>query len=213
MSQPPYPPPGGSDAGGDPPGPEYGQQAPQYGQPQYGQAQYAPRQYGQQYPYGGAGPDVPPGHPPPGQYAAPGYPTAQYGSPGYLPPGQYAPPPWGGAGGSAPRSSSRKLVIGIVAGAALLAVVLAVALFVGVRGDDGAGIPEAASEPVNLGEDADLDDLAEECHDGAMQACDDLFRYAPRWSAYQLYGGTCAGRQPNADARAVFCTDAFPGED
>ena len=55
-----------------------------------------------------------------------------------------------------------------------------------------------------------LDDYAEECHGGDMEACDDLYRESPRSSAYELYGGTCAGRQPNADASKVYCVDAFP---
>jgi len=93
---------------------------------------------------------------------------------------------------------------------------LAVALFVGLGSDDDDGsggdpsIPAAASEPDSLGDDPDLDDYAEDCYDGDMGACDDLYRESPRSSAYELYGGTCAGRQPNADASKVFCVDAFP---
>ena len=56
----------------------------------------------------------------------------------------------------------------------------------------------------------DLDEYAEDCYDGDMGACDALYRESPRSSAYELYGGTCAGRQSNADASRVFCTDAFP---
>jgi hypothetical protein len=43
-----------------------------------------------------------------------------------------------------------------------------------------------------------------------MEACDILFRESESDSPYELYGGTCAGRQPIAAATTVFCTDAFP---
>jgi hypothetical protein len=104
-----------------------------------------------------------------------------------------------------------------VAGAAVLAVALAVALFVGVRSDEngsggGSSIPAATSDPAGLGDDAELDGLAESCYDGDMQACDDLFWNSEAGSAYELYGGTCAGRQPNSAAQTVFCTEAFPGD-
>ena len=103
--------------------------------------------------------------------------------------------------------------------AALVVTGLAVALFVwSGSDDDGDGaasggdssIPAAGSEPEGLGDDAEFDEYAEDCFDGDMEACDDLYRESPRSSAYELYGGTCAGRQPNADASKVFCVDAFP---
>jgi hypothetical protein len=230
MSQPPYPPPGGSDTGDDrsagpPPQdpsarpypewqpapdaaspPQYGQ--PQYGQPQYGQPQYGQPQYGQPQ-YGQA----PYGQPP---YGQPAYGQAPYGQqpPG---PGGGSAPPWG-QGAATPRKTNR-LAIVLAALAALLVTGLAVALFVWSGSDDdgeagGSGgdssIPSAGSEPDGLGDDAELDEYAEECYDGDMEACDDLYQESPRSSAYELYGGTCAGRQPNADASKVFCTDAFP---
>jgi hypothetical protein len=108
-------------------------------------------------------------------------------------------------------------VAGIVAGVAVLIIGLAVALVVGLRSDDGggsgsddSGIPEATSDPDGLGDDPELDGYAEDCHDGDMVACDDLFRLSPLGSAYELYGGSCAGRQSNSEARAVYCVDAFP---
>ncbi len=230
MSQPPYPPPGGSDTGGDrstgprpdpsprpypewqpaadaaQPGeqgpyegaprygqPPYGQQAygqPPYGQPPYGQAPYGQQPYGQ-VPYG----QQPWGQPPQGQGGA----TA----------------PWGQ--GAATPGKNNKVAIVLAAVAALVVAGLAVVLFVGPGSDDGgsggSSIPAATSEPEGLGDDGGLDEYAEQCYRGDMDACDALYRESPRSSAYELYGGTCAGRQPNADASEVFCVDAFPPVD
>lgn len=216
MSQPPYPPPGGADTGDDrpagpppqdlsarpypewqpapdaaaPPGPYPG--PPQYGQPPYGQPQYGQSPFGQS-PYGQA---------PYGQ--------APYGQP------PQGPLPWG-QGAATPRKTN-KVAVALAAVAALVVTGLAVTLFVWSGSDDGddggsggdSSIPAATSEPEGLGDDPDLDEFAEECFDGDMEACDALYRESPRSSAYELYGGTCAGRQPNADASKVYCVDAFP---
>jgi hypothetical protein len=220
MSQPPYPPAGGSDTGGDRPAwppqqdpsarpyPEWqpapgaapspppdGQAPylgpPRYGQPQYGQPSYGPPPYGQP-PYGQA----PYGQPPQGS-------------------GGPATPPWGQGAGT-PTTGNRVAVV-LAALAALVVTGLAVALFV-LGSDDGedggsggdSSIPAATSEPEGLGDDPDLDEYAEQCYDGDMESCDDLYKESPLSSAYELYGGTCAGRQPNADASKVYCVDAFP---
>lgn len=221
MSQPPYPSPG-SDAGGDGPAgggpgaagewddaaradrsptqPVYGQS--QYAQPQHAQASYGPASYGQP-PYGPAAQGQPP------------YGQVPYGQPPYGRPGPDGPvPPWGRPP-TAP-ATSRKLVVGLMAGLALLIAVVAVALVVVLRSDgdssggSGSAIPEATSDPEGLGDDPLFDDYAEDCHDGDMEACDDLFRESPLGSAYELYGGTCAGRQSDTDAREIFCVRAFP---
>jgi hypothetical protein len=113
--------------------------------------------------------------------------------------------------GEQPPKRSRNLVVGLVVGGVVLIVAAAIALVVVLR-DSDPGIPAASSEPAGLGDDARLDDLAEDCYEGEMEACDDLYRESPRSSAYELYGGTCAGRQPNADANQVYCVDAFPGD-
>ena len=241
MSQPPYPPQGGSDTGDDRPAgppqqdpsarpypewqpapdaagsPPQGEQAPYPGAPQYGQPQYGQPQYGQP-PYGQPPYGQPPyGQPPYGQapYGQPPYGQAPYGPP--QGPGGASAPPWGQ--GRATSGKTNKVAILLAAVAALVVTGLAVALFVwsGSGDDDGASggggdssIPAASSEPEGLGDDPDLDEYAEECYDGDMEACDALYEESPRSSAYELYGGTCAGRQPNADASKVFCVDAFP---
>jgi hypothetical protein len=74
--------------------------------------------------------------------------------------------------------------------------------------EEGA-IPPAEAEPDGLGTDAELDELAEECFDGEMESCDDLYTQSPSDSAYEEYGDTCGGRQPPRTRR--FCADMFSG--
>jgi hypothetical protein len=73
------------------------------------------------------------------------------------------------------------------------------------------GIPPASVPPTGLGDDPALDELAQGCYDGDMQACDDLYETSEEDSQYELYGGTCAGRQDVSDADVVYCVNAFPG--
>jgi hypothetical protein len=194
-------------------------QAP-HGQPQYGQPEHGQPQYGQ-----------PPGQPP---YGQPPYGQPPYGQPPYGPYGQ--PPygqPWGPPGGPPPKKK-RKLLIALVVGGVLLLAALAAGLFFLLRGaDPGAvgsapsassgaaggpseasptdGIPPATVTPDGLGNDPFLDRFAQDCYDGDMPACDDLYDQAEPDSLYALYGGTCAGRQDVTNADSIFCTDAFPG--
>ncbi|WP_051515573.1 hypothetical protein [Candidatus Blastococcus massiliensis] len=208
MSQPPYPPPGGSDAGGDQPQVAYpGQGYPGQGFPGQGfpgQAYEGPPPSGY-VPYQG-GPQY-------GQYGQ--YGQQVYGQQAY--PGQYGVPvpPWGQGGGGPSPGSGRGTVVALAVGAAVVIAALAVALVIGLRSDDGgtgsgSSLPEATSEPDGLGNDPELDSFAWDCHDGDMQACDDLFQFSPEGAAYELYGGTCAGRQSNSLAHEEYCVDAFP---
>jgi hypothetical protein len=71
------------------------------------------------------------------------------------------------------------------------------------------GIPPATHAPTGLGSDPALDALAQGCYAGDMTACDALFKTAPLGSAYQVYGDTCAGRQPAGTF--TYCRAAFPG--
>ena len=110
------------------------------------------------------------------------------------------------------------MALALSAGLGVLLAAAAVALFVVFGSGDGAfgsgtggsALPAATSEPEGLGDDAELDGYAEECHEGDMASCDELYRSSPRGSAYELYGGTCAGRQSNIDAREIYCVEAFP---
>jgi hypothetical protein len=69
-------------------------------------------------------------------------------------------------------------------------------------------IPESTEPPDGLGDDAALDELAQDCYEGSMQACDDLYDQAERGSDYERYGDTCAGRQPEGTQQ--YCTASFP---
>ena len=69
-------------------------------------------------------------------------------------------------------------------------------------------IPESTEQPDGLGDDATLDALAEDCFAGGMEACDDLYRDAEFESAYETYGDTCAGRQP--EGTGDLCSVVFP---
>lgn len=54
-------------------------------------------------------------------------------------------------------------------------------------------VPEA-EEPGDLGDDAALDALAQDCFDGDFGACDQLFFDSPADSDYEAYGDSCGGR-------------------
>ena len=58
----------------------------------------------------------------------------------------------------------------------------------------------SGQSPGNLGNDDDLDALADECFDGRLRSCDDLFSDSPVGSDYEVYGVTCGGRLPVATA-------------
>lgn len=75
--------------------------------------------------------------------------------------------------------------------------------------ESGGDIPPATVPPEGLGDDPLMDAYAQDCHDGDMEACDTLFMESEADSAYELYGGTCAGRQPIEDALNVYCATAF----
>ena len=165
----------------------------------YGQAPYGVQQYGQA-PYGQA------------QYGAQPYGQAQYGQQPY---GQqsggypYGQQPYGQYLGGPPRKRSRAVLIwSIVGGAALLVLIVGVVLVaLGSGGREPA--PAATREPTGLGDDAFLDRLAQQCHDGTMSACDSLYDDSDIGSAYEEYGDTCAGRRAGGD----YCVDVYTDTD
>jgi len=73
----------------------------------------------------------------------------------------------------------------------------------------GGELPPATVEPTGLGDDPELDALAQACYDGDLQSCDDLWRQSDIDTAYHDYADTCAGRQDAGTLR--WCVDAFPG--
>ena len=70
-------------------------------------------------------------------------------------------------------------------------------------------VPPPTIEPTGLGTDPALDELAQFCFDGDLQACDDLWRDSDEGTSYHDYGDTCAGRQPLGTG--TWCVDAFAG--
>ncbi|MGH9209966.1 MAG: hypothetical protein ACRD2C_04720 [Acidimicrobiales bacterium] len=66
-----------------------------------------------------------------------------------------------------------------------------------------AGPPEAP--PTG---DSQFDDLAQDCYQGDMQACDDLYLGTPVGSEYEAYGDTCGARI--SDSHGYYCTDLLP---
>jgi hypothetical protein len=50
-------------------------------------------------------------------------------------------------------------------------------------------------EPFEYGDDALLDDLYDQCEDGDLVACDDLYFESPEGSAYESFGSTCGGAE------------------
>ena len=77
--------------------------------------------------------------------------------------------------------------------------------------DGASGVPPAGGPPDGLGDDPVLNQYAQSCYDGDMDACDALYNGSKVGSDYETYGGTCGGRQPISNSDVVFCTDAFPG--
>jgi hypothetical protein len=74
-------------------------------------------------------------------------------------------------------------------------------------------IPPATVTPDGLGDDPLFDQLAQECHDGHMRSCDDLYEQTKNdesYAAYTEYADTCAGRQ--ASGTRQFCSNVFPGD-
>lgn len=76
-------------------------------------------------------------------------------------------------------------------------------------GGGGTGEVPAGTAPGDLGDDAELDALAQDCFEGNMEACDDLFFESDINSAYETYATTCGGRLPEDEAYGI-CVLTFP---
>jgi len=61
--------------------------------------------------------------------------------------------------------------------------------------DAASAVPAAPEQPAGLGTDVALDELAQQCFDGALFACDKLYVLGGDGTDYKAYGDTCAGRQ------------------
>jgi hypothetical protein len=75
---------------------------------------------------------------------------------------------------------------------------------------DDVEVPEP-DEFGDLGDDPQLDALAEECFDGDPSACDDLYRDSDVGSDYEEYGGTCGGRTSSGQLGG--CHERYPDPD
>jgi serine/threonine protein kinase len=170
------------------------------------------------------GPPIAGAPPPPGGVA--GQPPGPPGSPAGTPP----PPGviTGHAPGPPPSPSSKKaLWIGLAALAAvLLLLIVAFVVFAG-GGDDGdekaddstttteeettttteeettttaEGSLGTTDIPFATGDDPALDELAVDCSEGDMEACDDLYVQSPVDTNYEDYGNSCGGRLPDGAA-------------
>ena len=156
------------------------------------------------------------------QYGVPaagggGYPQPpQYGPPPHTPP-THTPPPWSPYPAGPPPRPRTGLLWGLVAALTALVVVLATVLIVGSGSGPGTGplpsrpdpvpAPAATLAPTGLGDDAALDRLAQQCSDGQMNPCDDLYDESFPGSDYEAYGDTCAGRRP--PGQDTYCGDVF----
>lgn len=72
-------------------------------------------------------------------------------------------------------------------------------------------IPEGQN-PGELGDDPDLDALADGCFEGDMDDCDQLFGDSPSDSDYEAYAEACGGRLPTNDLGFTLdCAIVFAG--
>lgn len=129
-----------------------------------------------------------------------------------------AAPPWPPPPVTRPPRSRRALVAIVAAcvlGVAVFGAAIAGAVSVGRSvGAAIAGQPAPSAAPVHtappvspagLGDDPVLDGYATRCHDGDLQACDDLYDRSDPMSRYEEYGMTCGGRVKPFDVE--YCTD------
>jgi hypothetical protein len=126
-----------------------------------------------------------------------------------------APGPWGAPPPPRRRWTRRTVALvvtgGVVLAGGLVALVVLAGLSIGRTQASAMSAVAAApttappSEPTGLGTDAELDGLAQDCHDGYFMACDDLFDLSPSGSGYEQYGMTCGGRVKPFDVE--YCTD------
>lgn len=152
--------------------------------------------------------------PPPPHGGSP-YGRPAYGPPGYGPPPQYGPPPWPQYVPGPPPRNRTGLLWGLVAALAALCLVLAVLLAVDAGPDPQpvssrpvpVPAPAATLAPTGLGDDPALDRLAQQCADGQMNPCDDLYDESFPGSGYEAFADTCAGRRGAGED--TYCADVF----
>ncbi|CAN5730433.1 hypothetical protein BH24ACT3_BH24ACT3_07650 [soil metagenome] len=72
----------------------------------------------------------------------------------------------------------------------------------------GGDVLPRGEPPIRLGNNRAFDRLADDCFDGDLEACDELYLQTPVGSRYEAYGGSCAGRQDglNGDCERFFAS-------
>jgi len=128
-----------------------------------------------------------------------------------VPPGAWSPYPVA----PPPPQRRRRAVLAWTVGGSLLAVAVLVVIAVGGFRMGSAGLANAVpaaptTAPADwavIGDDAGLDPYAERCHDGELNACDELYSLADPGSDYEYYGLTCGGRVQPRDVQACIFLD------
>jgi hypothetical protein len=96
----------------------------------------------------------------------------------------------------------------MVVAAVVVVLALAGGLLLLARIGDGDDFTSPTRPPAGTeAQDPQLTALAQECYEGSMAACDDLYLRTPRGSELERYGDTCGGRMP--DPRRRYCADAI----
>jgi hypothetical protein len=96
------------------------------------------------------------------------------------------------------------VVVALVVGVALVGGLVLLIARAGGDDDFQAPDPPPAATP---DQGAELTALAQDCYEGSMEACDDVFRDSPLGSELEDYGNTCGGRMP--EPRGRYCVNAI----
>jgi hypothetical protein len=172
-----------------------------------------------------------------GETRGPGGAEPQPGAEGApLPGGPPAEPPTSSPSDAGGGGTPRRLRL-VVAGVAVLLLAVGITAVLLTRGDGGSDdgqsgrpspferrVERAHGEddpddievpdperPVDLGDDPLLDRLADECFDGDISSCDDLYRESFLGSEYEKYGATCGERTRRGQGGG--CTALYPDPD
>jgi len=96
-------------------------------------------------------------------------------------------------------------VAGVLLAVAVLGVIAVGAFRMGSTEFADAFAAPSMSPPADwavIGDDEGLDAYAERCHDGVMDACDELYTLSDPGSDYEYYALTCGGRVEPRDVQA-----------
>lgn len=146
---------------------------------------------------------VAPASPYPGGQPAP-Y-AGSVGTQPYAPAGQHANPyaprvgPYAAAAGGGGGRRAGMVVAIVVAAALVVAGIVGVVVWQAVDNHDRVEEPHSGLLPGNTyGDNAELDEMWDDCEGGDAQACDDLYMSSEFDSGYEDFGNTCGNRLPIA---------------